>query len=113
MSKSNEPATAALADIYHHGLLVADLAATMAALGPALGVEWAPVRSFSPMPMWLADGTEAVAHLKVAYSRQGPIHLELIEARPGDAYGALRAENQAHLGVWVEDLAGEAEALLA
>jgi len=85
----------------------------MEVLGNELGVEWAPVRHFDPLRVWLPDTGWSEAHLTVTYSRQGPIHYELIEMVPGGAYEALRAVSSAHVGAWVADVGAEVEALLA
>ncbi len=84
----------------------------MEVLGNELGVEWAPIRRFDPLRVWLPDMGWSEAHLTVTYSRQGPIHYELIEMIPGGAYEALRAVSPAHVGAWVADVGAEVEALL-
>lgn len=84
----------------------------MEVLGNELGVEWASVRRFDPLRVWLPDTGWSEAHLTVTYSRQGPIHYELIEMVPGGAYEALRAVSPAHVGAWVADVGVEVEALL-
>lgn len=76
-------------------------------------MDWSPVRKFDPLRVWLPDAGWSEARLTVAYSRQGPIHLELIEAEPGGAYDALLAVGPAHVGAWVPDVGAEVEALLA
>lgn len=85
----------------------------MEVLGKELRVEWAPIRRFDPLRVWLPDAGWSEAHLTVTYSRQGPIHYELIEMVPGGAYEALRAVSPAHVGAWVADVGAEVEALLA
>lgn len=82
-------------------------------LSKGLGVEWAPVRQFDPLRVWLPDEGWSQAHLSATYSRQGPIHIELIQAASGGAYDALRAVSPAHVGAWVDDVGMEVEALLA
>lgn len=79
----------------------------------ALGIDWAPVRKFDPLRVWLPESGWAEAHLTVTYSRQGPIHMELIQAEPGGAYDALRAVSVAHVGAWVDDVGNGVERLLA
>lgn len=85
----------------------------MDAIGHQLKIDWAEVRKFDPLRVWLPDGGWSEAHLAVTYSRQGPIHIELIEMVPGGAYEALRAVSTAHVGAWVADVGAEVEALLA
>lgn len=81
-------------------------------LSTALGVDWAPIRHFDPLRVWLPDLGRAEAHLTVTYSRQGPIHIELIQAEPGGAYDALRSVSAAHVGAWVDDVGQSVEELL-
>ncbi|WP_232495246.1 VOC family protein [Novosphingobium kaempferiae] len=99
-------------NLHHHGLIVDDISRSMEVLGNELGVEWAPIRRFDPLRVWLPDMGWSEAHLTVTYSRQGPIHYELIEMIPGGAYEALRAVSPAHVGAWVADVGAEVEALL-
>lgn len=99
--------------LHHHGLIVDDIRSAMAGLTAGLGIDWAPVRQFDPLRVWLPETGWSEAHLTVTYSRQGPIHVELIEMRAGGAYEALRAVSQAHVGAWVDDVGAEVEALLA
>lgn len=99
--------------LYHHGIIVDDIDAAMTDLGKGLGVDWAPVRQFDPIRVWLPETGWSEAHLEVTYSRQGPIHVELIQARPGGAYDALRAVSAAHVGAWSDDVGADVEALLA
>lgn len=82
-------------------------------LGKELSVDWAPIRKFDPLRVWLPDSGWSEAHLTVTYSRQGPLHYELIEMGPGGAYEALRAVSPAHVGAWVADVGAEVEALQA
>lgn len=85
----------------------------MDGIGIQLNVDWSEIRKFDPLRVWLPDGGWSEARLTVTYSRQGPIHIELIEMVPGGAYEALRAVSVAHVGAWVEDVGAEVEALLA
>ncbi|WP_327195261.1 VOC family protein [Sphingomonas sp. LH128] len=94
-------------------MIVEDIHRSMDELGRGLGVNWCPVRKFDPLRVWLPDAGWSEAHLTVTYSRQGPIHIELIQMVPGGAYEALRAVSPAHVGAWVDDVGAEVEALLA
>ncbi len=70
----------------------------MAALTAALGLEWRRVN----------DITVGRWPIKVAYSRQGPPYVELVEApaqSPWDVGGLL------HLGYWADDFANDVRAL--
>lgn len=102
-----------LAGIFHHGVIVDDLEAAMAHFTATMGCTWTPVRAFDPMPVWNAAGEQLTAKLRVVYSHQGPLRMELIESVPGTAYEAMRALGPSHLGVWVDSVADSAEAMLA
>ncbi|MBY0392487.1 MAG: VOC family protein [Novosphingobium sp.] len=102
-----------LAGIFHHGVIVDDLEAAMAHFTATMGCTWTPVRAFDPMPVWNAAGEQLTAKLRVVYSHQGPLRMELIESVPGTAYDAMRALGPSHLGVWVDSVADSAEAMLA
>lgn len=84
----------------------------MDVLGKELRLDWAPIRQFDPLRVWLPDIGWSQAQLTVTYSRQGPIHVELIEMVAGGAYEALKAVSAAHVGAWVADVGAEVEALL-
>lgn len=104
--------------LYHHGLIVDSLDAASQAMTATLGLDWAPVRRLDPMRVWLpADAaTEAgwgEAQLSVTYSRQGPIHMELIEMVAGCAYERLKAVSRGHVGAWVDDVGDAVEDLAA
>ncbi|WP_240654916.1 VOC family protein [Croceicoccus ponticola] len=104
--------------LYHHGRIVDDLAAAMAAMERDLGVTWAPVRTFDPIRVWLPAtegdaGGWSEARIAVTYSRQGPIHFELIEILAPGAYDALRAVSSDHVGAWVDNVGDEVETLVA
>ncbi|MDR7101284.1 VOC family protein [Croceicoccus sp. BE223] len=108
----------AFASLYHHGRIVDDLAVAMAAMERDLGVRWAPVRRFEPIRVWLPEGTGgdgewSEAQIAVTYSRQGPIHFELIEVLAPGAYDVLRAVSHDHVGAWVPDVGDAVEALVA
>ncbi|MBU6393358.1 MAG: VOC family protein [Sphingomonadales bacterium] len=102
-----------MAGIFHHGVIVDDLEAAMAHFTATMGCTWTPVRAFDPMPVWNAAGEQLTAKLRVVYSHQGPLRMELIESVPGTAYDAMRALGPSHLGVWVDSVADSAEAMLA
>jgi hypothetical protein len=102
-----------IANVYHHGRIVSDIHHSMDVLGAELGLDWAPVRKFDPLRVWTPDDGWSEAHLTVTYSRQGPIHYELIEMQPGGAYDALKAVSPDHIGAWVPDVGAEVESLLA
>jgi hypothetical protein len=101
-----------LSEIFHHGLIVDDLDAAMQQLGQAGGYDWTEVRAFDPLPVWTPEHGRGEARLRVAYSRQGPMRMELVEAIPGSPYDALRSLGRSHIGVWVDNVGDSVDALL-
>jgi catechol 2,3-dioxygenase-like lactoylglutathione lyase family enzyme len=83
----------------HVALVVADLDAAIASLGPALGLTWASIRVVDV----------GVAELRLSYSQQGPPYLELLEAsgRFPTAEPGLH-----HIGYWSNDLAENRDTLV-
>jgi hypothetical protein len=75
----------------HVGVVVADLDAALALLGPALGLTWAATRVVD------VGGAE----LRLSYSQQGPPYLELLEVA-GDF--PLARPGLHHVGYWSYDL---------
>lgn len=102
-----------LSGIFHHGLIVDDIERAMADIRKSAGVEWAPVKTFDPLPVWTADAERGEARLKVTYSRSGPVRLELVEAAAGTPYDILRAIDRSHIGVWVDNVGDGVDALCA
>ena len=98
--------------MFHVGHLVHDIDASMAELGPGLGLSWTAVVSREDQRVWTpADGQRTVP-LKFAYSTEGPQHLELIEGVPGTPWFAGDLENLHHAGVWA-NVPALTESLLA
>ena len=100
-----------LAGIFHHGLIVDNLEAAMAGIDQATPTAWTPVRAFDPLPVWTPHDGRGEASLRVAYARQGPVRLELVEAQPGSPYDDLRRIDRSHIGVWVDNVGDAVEQL--
>ena len=94
--------------IFHTGILVPDLDVAMKEMGASLGVTWATPWSYEPMSYWTPAG-KATAPLRVTYSKQGPQHVELIQ---GGGFWAASPPRTHHVGVWTDNLAAEANALV-
>lgn len=88
-----------------------DLDKAMAELGPSLGVSWAQPRE-GDQPLWTPAGGPQRVPLRYTYSVEGPQHLELLEGAPGSVWSAGDSPGLHHLGIWVEDVAGETVRLL-
>lgn len=96
---------------HHSGMAVADIDAAMALFGPALGLTWAPVRHFDPLPFWTPEAGSHEVHVKATYSLGGPHHLELVQGT-GPFYDPDRAPDARHVGIWVDDLKRETDRMV-
>ena len=100
-----------LSGIFHHGMIVDNIELAMAEISRATGITWSPVRAFEPLRVWTPEGGSGEARLKVAYSRAGPIRLELVETAPGSPYDVLRTGDKSHIGVGVDNVGDALEEL--
>ena len=85
------------ADLYHTGIVVPDLEASMARLGAVAGYRWTAVQS-ADLTIRFAD-SERVVPLRYAYSLDAP-HLELVQEIPGTPWTAAAH----HLGYFCDDV---------
>jgi len=98
-------------DLFKAALLVTDLSSAMRDLSSWLDVAWTPVQS-ADLSLRTAEGREDVT-LRFAYSTEGPLYLELLEARASGFYAAPAGSHLHHVGRWVDDLAGASSRLAA
>ncbi len=96
---------------FHIGVAVADLDLAMHRMGAELNLQWAPVRRFDPLPFWTPQQGLHEVSVSATYSRQGPLHLELVQGT-GTFYAPGGQTQARHVGVWVEDLPAEADRLV-
>jgi hypothetical protein len=98
--------------IHHIGMPVADIAVAQTVIGDSLGLRWAPVKTFDPLPFWTPElGTHEVT-VSATYSRGGGQRIELVQGS-GAFFDPGRVPDARHTGVWVDDLPVEAERLVA
>ncbi len=71
-----------------------------------MGVRWAVPRD-GPQPVWTPEGGSATVTLRFTYSLEGSHHIELVEGPPGSIWHGGDAPGAHHVGVWVDDVAGE------
>ena len=88
---------------FHVGLVVADIDAAMAQLGPALGL------TFNE-PHTSVYGGETI---HVAYARQGPPYYELVQGSPGGRWNTEHGSVVDHVGYFSHDLDADVAALEA
>lgn len=105
------------ADLYHTGIVVADLAAAKVEYERLLGVRWGfssesakPEGTPDEMPVLFPDGFRTV-DFQFAYSEQGPHRLELVQMIPGTIWTVDLAGHAHHVGYWCDDIVGVSRAL--
>jgi len=98
--------------VFHAGVAVADIDLEMQRMGEGLNLSWAPVRRFDPLPFWTPEDGRHEVSVSATYSRQGPMHIELVQGT-GRFYAPGGQAQARHLGVWVDDLASEAARLVS
>lgn len=98
-------------ELYHHGVRVPDLDEAMDQLGAALGLEWCSVQT-SVQSIWTPEEGKHEVPLRFTYSRQGPVHLELLEGAPGSLWDGRTRPGLHHIGFWCDDVRSATEAAL-
>ena len=97
--------------MYHTGIRVPDLDAAMDEIGDALGLTWASPVTNPGQGVWTPEGGQQSLALRFVYSCEGPQHLELLEGPVGSIWDGREHPGVHHQGVWVDDVATEAELL--
>ncbi len=88
---------------FHVGLVVADIDAAMAELGPALGLTF----NASHQSVYGPDT------ITVAYARQGPPYVELVQGAPGSQWDTSGGPHLDHIGYFSRDFEADIAALEA
>jgi catechol 2,3-dioxygenase-like lactoylglutathione lyase family enzyme len=99
-------------EFFHVGIRVPDLAAAMDELGASHGVTWASVQDRA-MDVWVPDRGRVTLQLALTYSREGPVHLELMTGPADSPWDPSVNPGPHHLGYWCDDVGGETQRLLA
>ena len=100
-------------DTFHLGIRVPDLDSAMDELGSTMGVTWSECRVNREQPLWTPDDGLQLIHLKYTYSAGGPQRIELLEGTPGTFWDGNDRSGAHHVGVWVDDVVAETDALVA
>ena len=96
---------------FHLGFLVDDLEQAMESFGSAFGVTWT-VPDIGTVAAWEKDrGDFELGLRKLAYSKQGPPYLELLETMETGLYSG--AEGMHHVGLWEADPAARQQEFIA
>ena len=94
-------------EVFHWALVAADFEGTAKQLGAELGLTFAEAIESRRAYSHAASGELSTPRLRVAYSRQGPPYLELIEVgSPGGPFSAQDAGRIHHVGAWCDDVPG-------
>lgn len=96
---------------FHFGVVTDDLAASMRQLSESLGVTWTEPGS-SGLLFHSVDGRPQPQPVS-CISREGPIHMDLIQGQPGTIWAAPHGPRLHHFAYWTSDLAGDIERLAA
>ena len=90
-------------DVFHVGLVVEDIEASMATIGGNLAIRWAPVQTRTQV---ITTGAGEVRHEPIifTYSCDGPPHVELIQSQPGSAWEVTPPGVLHHIGAFAQDV---------
>lgn len=99
--------------LFHTGIRVPNIEEAMAEIGSTLNVTWATPMHNPAQDAWTPEGGQQTFDLKYAYSAEGPQHIELLESEPGSPWFCGDDPGVHHQGVWVDDVAAEAERCIA
>jgi hypothetical protein len=96
--------------LYHVGYVVPDIAAATAQFSDAIGARWV---DHVVHARYLDENDQRVdTELHTAYSLEGPMHVELIEAAPGTIWDLGTGAAIHHVGLWTDDVSAEAQRLV-
>tara|TARA_B100000686_G_scaffold321662_1_gene374590 strand:- start:3394 stop:3879 length:486 start_codon:yes stop_codon:yes gene_type:complete len=98
--------------IFHIGFRVPDLLTAMQEMGASLGVTWCTPVDSPNQAVWTVENGLQELPLKFVYSREDPLHIELLEGPVGSIWDGNEKPGAHHLGVWTNDLPTETEKFL-
>jgi catechol 2,3-dioxygenase-like lactoylglutathione lyase family enzyme len=97
---------------YHAGVLVSDMRSAMDRLTADLGYSFTTPVLMTPQHVEdRVSGDMGPMELLVAYTREGPFRVELIEFTGNGLYAKEQGEGLHHLGVWEPDIDARLAAL--
>jgi catechol 2,3-dioxygenase-like lactoylglutathione lyase family enzyme len=89
--------------LYHVGILVDDLDAAIEHFSALLGLHFRPVKTARMEGMTMYGQVET-RELTLTCSREGPPHVELIQAHEDGIWGIHHGEGVHHIGGWQEGI---------
>lgn len=96
-------------DLYHLGVVVAQLEKGMDHFTELLGLRWTPISEVETT-VHRPTGEIEVVDLRLTISADAP-HIELIEAVPGSVWELNPYSNIHHIGFWSPDVPGDSQRL--
>lgn len=99
-----------LGETFHVGIRVPDIHAAMDDLGRGHGVTWCQLQH-RQQQIWTPSTGLIETELWFTYSKEGPVHLELLQGQPGTVWDTSQPGIH-HTGVWVENVAATTQRLL-
>lgn len=97
-------------ELYHTGIVVRDIEATMAELTANMGTRWREVGS-QVVRTWTAMSGVRDVPFRAVHSLDGPPYLELIESVEGTIWEATGAGSVHHIGYFTDNLSSVAATL--
>jgi len=98
-------------DMFHTGVVVADVEAAKEEFSAALGVTWG-LEGEVDVPVVFEDGVRQM-HMRFAYTVEGPPYLELVQLVEGTIFTVAGGGGAHHVGYWCADMEGTSAALEA
>lgn len=91
-------------EVFHMGIIVADLEAAQQELTQSLGVGWTKPATMA-LKGWAPGTGQHSYQLTISFTVEGPVHIELLYGSPGSYYDvSQRGAGLHHIGVWVDDV---------
>ncbi len=98
---------------YHVGIATRDVDEAMASLGALFGLSWSESERVDRMALAAADGPVDWRVRRAAFSRGGPMRIELLQGDVGSVWHTTQEAELHHVAYWVDDLALAIEAMAA
>lgn len=90
-------------EIFHVGVVVENLEASMKAIGDSLGIRWAPQQERTQV-IRTAAGEVRHEPIRFTYSADGPPHVELIQSADDSAWETSAPGALHHVGAFAPDI---------
>ena len=90
-------------DVFHVGLVTADLELAMKTIGENLGIAWAPVQERT-QAVRTGAGEPRDEPIVFTYSSDGPPHVELIQSTAGSLWEVTPPGCLHHIGAFADDV---------